>query len=40
MDELGIENVMINTDGGKNPSPNAVPEMLEFFKKHLGGAGS
>ena len=36
MDELGIENVMVNTDGGKNPSPNAAGDMFEFFKKHLG----
>ena len=36
MDELGIENVFINTDGGKHPAPAAMPNMLEFLKRHLG----
>lgn len=40
MDELGIENVFVNTDGGKNPAPAAIPNMLEFFKKHLGLSGA
>lgn len=35
MDELGIENVFINQDAGKNTT-NAGADMLEFFKKHLG----
>jgi acetyl esterase/lipase len=34
MDELGIENVFINS-GGNPPTPQPPGGMLEFFKKHL-----
>ncbi|HVA47871.1 MAG TPA: alpha/beta hydrolase [Pirellulales bacterium] len=36
MDELGIENVFVNTDGGKNPKPSGPADMFDFLKKHLG----
>ncbi|HQU47259.1 MAG TPA: alpha/beta hydrolase, partial [Pirellulales bacterium] len=36
MDELGIENAFVNTDGGKNPKPSGPADMFDFFKKHLG----
>lgn len=39
MDELGIENVFINRDGGKNKSGDVLAQMFEFFKKHLGVYG-
>jgi hypothetical protein len=36
MDELGIENVLINLDGGAVKGPKMATDMLAFFKKHLG----
>jgi acetyl esterase len=35
MDKLGIENVFVNQDAGKNTTTNVGTDMLEFFKKHL-----
>ena len=40
MDELGIENVFINLDGGKVKDVNALGEMLEFFERRLGVEGA
>ncbi len=34
MDELGIENVFINS-GGNPPTPQPLGGMLDFLKKHL-----
>lgn len=39
MDKLGIENVFINENGGKNRSGDVVAQMFDFFKKHLGVYG-
>lgn len=36
MDELGIENVFINLDGGKVRDANVIGNMLAFFKRRLG----
>jgi acetyl esterase len=40
MDELGIENVFINQNAGKNKTGDAEAQMFDFFKKHLGVASS
>jgi acetyl esterase len=36
MDELGIENVFINQNAGKNQAGDPIREMFDFFLKHLG----
>lgn len=36
MDKLGIENVFVNSNAGKNQTGNVIVEMVEFFKRHLG----
>ena len=36
MDELGIENVFINQNAGKNQSGDVIRQMFDFFLKHLG----
>lgn len=35
MDELGIENVFVNQDAGKNKTGDVIGQMLDFFKRHL-----
>lgn len=40
MDQLGVENVFINLDGGKVKDVNAIGEMLEFFERRLGVEGA
>jgi acetyl esterase/lipase len=36
MDELGIENVFINQDAGKNQLGDPIRQMVDFFLRHLG----
>ena len=36
MDGLGIENVFVNIDAGRNQSGAPIRQMFDFFLKHLG----
>lgn len=39
LDELGIENIFLNHNAGKNKVGDVQVQMFEFFKRHLGVAG-